>query len=157
VDTQTTGQTGVIAWSTLNDGSYVVVEHDGEPCRITSSHQDGSDHILVIEGETTVVKVYNCGYGHEWSTPTKYPNTGVTGRDGRLTWTDLPPGTYQIDELGRDWCRIESKNLDPGGKGITVNPGEDAVVHVYNCDKRTTPKPIPFPIPPPLIPGPREW
>ncbi|HYI25546.1 MAG TPA: prealbumin-like fold domain-containing protein [Thermomicrobiales bacterium] len=136
----------------------------------------GPDTEVPATGSITVVK-YSCGPVTGWSllpcpilktgqafdllflTDTDWQpvTTGVTGRDGRLTWTDLPPGTYQIDELGRDWCRIESKNLDPGGKGITVNPGEDAVVHVYNCDKRSTPKPIPFPIPPPLIPGPREW
>jgi hypothetical protein len=73
--------------------------------------------------------------------------TGTTGRDGRLTWTDLPPGTYRLDELGRDWCRIESDSLTPGDKAITVNPGAESVVHVYNCAGKSVPPPIrPFPI-----------
>src|SRR5690606_4519380 len=39
---------------------------------------------------------------------------GTTDRSGQYTWTDLPPGKYALDEIGRDWCRITSDNMAPG-------------------------------------------
>jgi uncharacterized protein YodC (DUF2158 family) len=92
VDTRTTSAAGTIAWSNLPGGSYVIDEHDGEPCHITASHQDGSDHILVTPGVETVVKVYNCGQPQQWETPTKYPNTGVGPVEGVMSGpsTTLP-------------------------------------------------------------------
>jgi hypothetical protein len=68
---------------------------------------------------------------------------GTTDRSGRYTWIDLPPGKYALDEIGRDWCRITSDNMTPGGTAISVEPGQEAVVHVYNC---ATSKPISPPV-----------
>jgi LPXTG-site transpeptidase (sortase) family protein len=80
-----TGQTNVygeLSWTSLPPNSYQIDETSGEPCYITSDHQDGQGNISVVDGQVTTVKVYNCGYST--STPvkpgkptTKYPNTGV--------------------------------------------------------------------------------
>jgi sortase (surface protein transpeptidase) len=77
----TTDATGMIEWSKLNPGSYVIQEIDGEPCYITSTYQDGEEHILVAGDTETVVNVYNCTAEGETPVtgepPVTYPNTGV--------------------------------------------------------------------------------
>lgn len=79
------GQTnayGELNWNGLGPGSYQIDEINGDPCYITSDHQDGQGNISLLDGQVTTVKVYNCGFST--STPakpgkptTKYPNTGI--------------------------------------------------------------------------------
>jgi hypothetical protein len=68
---------------------------------------------------------------------------GTTDRSGRHTWTNLPPGKYALDEIGRDWCRITSDNMTPGETAISVEPGQETIVQVYNCaSTRPTSPPV---------------
>ena len=78
--TATTDDHGRITWRGLEPGRYWLGEHDGDWCHIASA-QLNEDHtgIVVEDGASAVVKVYNCGAepGKPGKTPTKYPETGV--------------------------------------------------------------------------------
>jgi hypothetical protein len=58
--------------------------------------------------------------------------SGMTTEYGTLNLNGLAPGTYQLGEIGYDWCHI-----DTGGKGddgaVAVSSGEETTVNVYNC------------------------
>lgn len=90
IDTAVTDGVGQIIWVELDAGDYGLEEHDGEWCHLTTNPVFGpGDFFSVVEGEETVVRVYNCGGepGKPGDTPTKYPNTG------------LPPGAREDDRL----------------------------------------------------------
>jgi LPXTG-site transpeptidase (sortase) family protein len=95
VDSDTTDNSGQIVWEDLNPGSYVIEEVGDEPCYITSTYQDGEEHILVAADTETVVKVYNCTDPGETPVtgkpPVTYPNTGVAPAMSLNTLQDSTP------------------------------------------------------------------
>jgi LPXTG-site transpeptidase (sortase) family protein len=111
VDGETTDATGKIAWQDLNPGSYVIEEVGDEPCYITSTFQDGEEHILVTEETETVVKVYNCTDPGEvpvtGKPPVKYPNTGAGPAGSSSTTTTT---TAQESTPSGEPCRPVSES-----------------------------------------------
>ncbi len=85
----TTGAAGSYTWNDLDAGEYWLDERDREWCQMTSDGlSDDGNWLNVVEGEETIVKVYNCTGepGKPGKTPIKYPNTGVPMREEwRLT------------------------------------------------------------------------
>ena len=93
VDSGTTDGAGRYTWDDLAAGEYWLDERDREWCHMTSDGlSDDGNWLNVMEGEETVVQVYNCASdssakGKPGPIPTKYPNTGVgpVREDWRLT------------------------------------------------------------------------
>ena len=67
--------------------------------------------------------------GDDW----EHADSRTTDGAGRATWTSLAPGEYWLDEQGGDWCYLASDHLADDGNWLTVDDGEETVVHVYNC------------------------
>ncbi|MER3437966.1 MAG: hypothetical protein C4346_10465, partial [Chloroflexota bacterium] len=59
-------------------------------------------------------------------------STGMTNPDGILRFGMLKPGTYQIKEVGGDWCHAESDSVDAQGN-VIVKAGQRANVWIFNC------------------------
>lgn len=57
---------------------------------------------------------------------------GVTNAEGKLSWDSLWPGTYQVFEVGDEWCFATSDNTHEEGF-LNVVGGEETTVWVYNC------------------------
>lgn len=73
----TTGWDGT-AGATLEAGEYDLYELDRDWCKAESDQVNDDGHIVVQDGETSYVTVYNCGPGKEKEPPVKkFPNTGV--------------------------------------------------------------------------------
>jgi LPXTG-site transpeptidase (sortase) family protein len=69
----------------------------------------------------------------------------TTNAAGLLTWSDLTAGTYQIDEIGFEWCYAEASNTDNSGY-LKVYAGETTYVSVWNCGiKHVVKKPVKYP------------
>jgi hypothetical protein len=49
-----------------------------------------------------------------------------------LQFTRLQPGTYQLKEIGEDWCFAESNSVNAKGD-VIVRPNQLAEVWIYNC------------------------
>jgi hypothetical protein len=64
--------------------------------------------------------------------------TGVTNADGLLRFSQLKPGTYQLKEVGADWCHAESDNVDAQGN-LLVRAGQRTNVWIFNCVKTNQP------------------
>ncbi len=64
---------------------------------------------------------------------------GKTDGNGYLGWDGLQAGTYQIDEIGGQWCYAVADNTDDNGY-LIVDAGEETHVTVYNCGVKTKPK-----------------
>ncbi len=138
-----TGQTngyGELSWTSLTPGSYQIDELSGEPCYITSDHQDGQGNISVADGEVTTVKVYNCRY--VTGTPvnpgkptTKYPNTGVAPVESNPTPAaqEAADGEAPIAgfEVAEDVCK----------KDESATPEPEATPEP-NCDRGAVPASI---------------
>lgn len=58
--------------------------------------------------------------------------TGITNADGILNFSNLKPGTYQLKEVGGDWCHAESDNVNPQGN-LIVTAGKRTSVWIFNC------------------------
>jgi hypothetical protein len=56
----------------------------------------------------------------------------ATGADGVAT-TQIPPGTYVLEELGANWCLADSAAFD--AKGNFVVAGDTVTATIYNCGK----------------------
>ncbi|HKG26235.1 MAG TPA: SpaA isopeptide-forming pilin-related protein, partial [Thermomicrobiales bacterium] len=59
-------------------------------------------------------------------------STGITNADGILNFSNLKPGTYQLKEVGADWCHAESDNVNPQGN-VIVKAGQRSNVWIFNC------------------------
>ena len=68
----------------------------------------------------------------------KPSKTGVTNEDGILRFSQLKPGTYQLKEVGADWCHAESDNVDAQGN-LLARAGQRTNVWIYNCVKTNQP------------------
>jgi len=80
IDTATTDGFGEITWTSLPAAKYWLDEPGTDWCHIASTRLEPDGDIpffTVVDGEETVVKVYNCGIPTTTTTPDKYPNTGV--------------------------------------------------------------------------------
>jgi Prealbumin-like fold domain len=72
---------------------------------------------------------------------TKYvpKTTGLTNEDGLLRFSRLQPGTYQIKEVGSDWCHAESDSVNTKGD-VIVRANQRATIWISNCvDARNPP------------------
>jgi len=58
--------------------------------------------------------------------------TGVTNGSGILSFGRLQPGTYQLKEVGADWCFAKSDSVDAQGN-LIVKAGERSNVYIFNC------------------------
>ena len=59
-------------------------------------------------------------------------STGLTNADGIINFGNLKPGTYQLKEVGADWCHAESDNVNPQGN-LIVRAGQRTSVWIFNC------------------------
>jgi hypothetical protein len=87
----TTGADGT-AHLGLDAGQYALSELGRDWCRAESDQVDGDGYVVVTDGETSYVTVFNCGPGKKKNPPVKrFPNTGsgpvanVTVRSGSET------------------------------------------------------------------------
>jgi sortase (surface protein transpeptidase) len=72
-------------------------------------------------------------------------SSGTTNSAGTVTWTGLPDGSYELEEIQAEWCYAESNRSLPDGT-LEVVEGEETIVWVYNCGVKTTAKPpVKFP------------
>jgi hypothetical protein len=58
--------------------------------------------------------------------------SGTTSEYGTVSFGELGPGTYSLDEVGYDWCAIDVSNAGPDGS-IVVTSGVETSVAVFNC------------------------
>ncbi len=66
--------------------------------------------------------------GNQWFDAAR----GTTNSAGLLTWSDLAPGVYQIDEVGGEWCYAAAEHTDADGF-LIVTAGETTHVSIWNC------------------------
>ena len=59
-------------------------------------------------------------------------STGATNEDGLLRFSRLQPGTYQLKEIGAEWCHAESDSVNAQGN-VVVRAGQRANVWIFNC------------------------
>lgn len=57
---------------------------------------------------------------------------GVTNGDGLVRFSRLEPGTYQLKEVGAEWCHAESDSVNARGD-VIVREGARANVWIFNC------------------------
>ncbi len=55
----------------------------------------------------------------------------TTGANGSKTLS-LPEGAWTLDEVGGEWCKAESADLDEYGQIVTTD-GHESIVYIYNC------------------------
>lgn len=55
----------------------------------------------------------------------------TTGANGSKTLS-LPEGTWDLEEVGGEWCKAESPDLNQYGEIVTTD-GHESVVYIYNC------------------------
>ena len=58
--------------------------------------------------------------------------TGETRSDGKLVFTGLADGAYDLDEVDGTWCKAESDRVDADGNLLVQNEG-NTNVYIYNC------------------------
>ena len=58
--------------------------------------------------------------------------TGVTNQNGILSFGRLRPGTYNLKEVGGDWCNAKSDDVDAQGN-LIVRAGQRTNVWIFNC------------------------
>jgi LPXTG-site transpeptidase (sortase) family protein len=56
----------------------------------------------------------------------------TTDEYGRVSWTELPAGSYGVEEIDREPCYIDISAYDED-KNIAVQDGEETIVKLYNC------------------------
>lgn len=73
----TTGGDGT-AHLYLSSGNYDLWETDRQWCKAESDQVNGNGEVVIYDGQTSYVTVFNCGPGREKEPPVKkFPNTGV--------------------------------------------------------------------------------
>jgi Prealbumin-like fold domain len=58
--------------------------------------------------------------------------TAATSADGRVVFTQLSPGSYQLKQTDATWCHAESDGVDATGN-VIVASGKRATVWVFDC------------------------
>lgn len=110
------------------------------------------------EGKLTVVKylcngyvisdlncaIYTGGQGFTL-TPAEggAPIEFSTGGDGTKTLF-LPEGAWTLDEIGGEWCKAKSPDLNQYGQIVTKD-GHESVVYIYNCAPPSKTPPVKYP------------
>lgn len=61
--------------------------------------------------------------------------SGTTGNDGKLVFSNLANGAYELDETSGDWCHAEADHVDANGNVLVQNKS-NTNVYVYNCSKK---------------------
>jgi sortase (surface protein transpeptidase) len=64
---------------------------------------------------------------------------GITSEVGKLTFSGISEGNYDLKEPGWKWCAIDIAKKGPDNS-IAVQAGQETVVKVYNCDLPDKPK-----------------
>lgn len=64
--------------------------------------------------------------------------TAITNQNGIISFGRLKPGTYQLKEIGADWCHAKSDNVDAQGN-LIVRAGERTNVWIFNCQPTKRP------------------
>ncbi len=64
--------------------------------------------------------------------------TGGTNSDGLLRFDNLTPGTYELTEVGQNWCFAESTSVNSKGN-VIVKANQLAEVWIYNCNPTKNP------------------
>ncbi len=64
----------------------------------------------------------------------------TTGGDGSKTLV-LPEGAWNLDEVGGEWCKAESPDLNQYGQVVTTD-GHESIVYIYNCAPPTKTPPV---------------
>lgn len=59
------------------------------------------------------------------------PSVGTTA-GGVLSFDQLPPGRYQLEEVDSCWCHAQSDSVNAEGQ-VVVEAGQRVTVWVYNC------------------------
>ncbi len=101
----TTNAGGVYTWGNLEAGNYTLDELSHTPCKITSTKVTPDGKVTVVDGQGTVVKVYNCSSepGKKpvpgGKVPTKYPNTGFDPEGGMPAVLAQDEGDEPDDEI----------------------------------------------------------
>ncbi len=55
-----------------------------------------------------------------------------TVKSGEATFTDLPPGLYDLDDIDANWCHAESDAVNAEGD-VVVEAGADTTVWLFYC------------------------
>jgi hypothetical protein len=64
--------------------------------------------------------------------------TAITNANGIISFGRLKPGTYQLKEIGSDWCAAKSDNVDAQGN-LIVRAGQRTNVWIFNCQPTKQP------------------
>ena len=65
-------------------------------------------------------------------------SAALTNQDGIINFGNLKPGTYQLKEVGADWCHAESDNVNSEGN-VIVRAGNRTSVWIFNCEPTKNP------------------
>lgn len=107
--------------TTASGGAITVVktlcEDDAEDIRNFRSECD-------IAGTGISFELTALSGGQSW--------TGKTGADGKLVFSGLANGAYDLDELDGTWCKAEADRVDASGN-VLVQNGSNSNVYIYNC------------------------
>ena len=91
---------------------------------------DDAGEIANFRSECTVA---GAGYEFELSEVEGSESwTGKTSSDGRLIFSGLDDGLYDLDQLDGAWCKAESDGVNSQGH-LLVEDGVNANVYIYNC------------------------
>jgi len=60
--------------------------------------------------------------------------SGTTATNGKLVFSGLANGAYELDETSGDWCHAEADHVDANGN-VLVQNGGNTNVYIYNCSK----------------------
>jgi uncharacterized surface anchored protein len=58
--------------------------------------------------------------------------TAITNQNGLISFGRLKPGTYNLKEVGGDWCHAKSDSVDAQGN-LIVRAGQRTNVWIFNC------------------------
>jgi sortase (surface protein transpeptidase) len=92
----------------------------------TPSYVSEVDCEIYEDGATFDLVVWN---GSDWVDV----DTKTTDGAGKITWINLEPGRYWLDEHDHQWCAISSAQLDADEEYLQVSENQETVVKVYNC------------------------
>ena len=99
--------------------------------------EDGKLTVVKYLCSGYVVSDLNCALYHGGQAFVLTPAEGgapiefTTGGDGSKTLA-LPEGVWNLDEVGGEWCKAESPDLNQYGQIVTTD-GHESIVYIYNC------------------------
>jgi hypothetical protein len=109
-------------------GAIVVHKH---ACDVDEPTPD-IDWQMACHPETTKVVFQLTPLG---PTEAQLPSIGLTA-GGSVSFDRLPPGRYQLGEIGQGWCYGEADHVDAEGM-LLVEAGRSTTVRVFNCAHET--------------------